>query len=113
MIELHAETFAPAVEPSKYAEKYGWNEGSAEVTFLGKTRRVECIAPSEGRDYWVIYGLCARYATGSKVWRASLTVENGRVTHISTGFENRSGRFSQPHLVGFIEGANDQHVSKR
>jgi hypothetical protein len=113
MIELNTETFAPAIEPSKNAEKYGWNEGSVEVTFHGKTQRVRCLAPSESRDYWMIYGLCARYATGSKVWHASLTFKGGRVTHISTGFENRSGRFSQPRLVGFIENVSEQHVSKR
>lgn len=113
MITLHTETFAPAAELSKWAKECNWNEGTVEVTFQGKTRRVECIAPNEKRTDWVIYGLCARYATGSKVWRATIWHNGSRVTSVSTGFDNRSGRFSEPRLVGFIEGVGDRHVSKR
>lgn len=113
MIELHSETFIPAAELSKWAREYGWNEGSVDVSFQGKTQRVECIAPSEGRTHWTIYGLCARYATGTKVWHATIWHDGKRVTHVSTGFENRSGKFSQPRLVGFIEGVGEQHVSQR
>jgi hypothetical protein len=113
MITLHTETFVPAAQKSQYSEKYGWNEGSVEVTFEGKTRRVECLAPNETQAHWMIYGLCARYATGSKVWHASLQFKDGRLLHISTGFDNRSGRFSQPHLVGFMQDVGKQHISKR
>jgi len=113
MIELHTETFAPAPELSKLAQKYGWNEGTVEMKFEGKTRRVKCIAPKENGDRWTVYGLCARYATGSKVWSATLIFKDGRLTNVSTGFDNRSGRFSQPRLVGFIENVGDKHISKR
>ena len=113
MITLHTETFTPAAELSKYAKDYGLNEGTVEVTFQGQTRRVECIAPNDKRTDWVIYGLCARYATGSKVWHATIWHDGEKVKSVFTGFENRSGRFSRPSLVGFIEKVSEKHISKR
>jgi len=111
---ISTETFQPATELSKFGQQYGWNEGTVEVTFQGRTERVECIAPKEGEKNWTIYGLCARYATGTKVWPATIrfNIEN-HSAFVSTGFENRSGRFSQPRLVGFIAKVAEQHVSQR
>ena len=114
-MDVAVETFQPAAELSKYAKEYNWNEGTVEVAFQGRTQRVECIAPSDGgRKEWTIYGLAARYATGSKVWRATMTLnlETGRC-RVSTGFDNRSGRFSEPRLVGFIAQSSEKNVSKR
>ena len=113
MIKLNTETFAPAIEPSKNAEKYGWNEGSVEVTFAGETRRVRCLAPKANSQRWTVYGICARYRTGAKVWPASLVFADGKLIHVSTGFDNRSGRYSQPRLCGFTQDAGKQNVSKR
>lgn len=113
MLTLHTDTFIATETPSEYAKLEGWKEGTVEVTFERKTQRVRCIAPSGGRSYWVIYDLCARYATGKKVWHAYISHDGHRVTHVSTGFDNRSGRYSQPRLVGFTDNVGKQHVSKR
>lgn len=108
------QTFQPAAELSKWAQKFGWNEGTVEVTFQGKTERVRCHAPKGDEKTWTIYGLCARYATGTKAWPATIwfNVET-RTVNVSTGFDNRSGRFSQPRLVGFIAQVAAQHISQR
>lgn len=113
-MNIATETFQPAAELSKYGQEYGWNEGTVEVTFQGRTERVKCIAPKDGEAKWTIYGLCARYATGTKVWPATIwfSAETGKM-NVSTGFDNRSGRFSQPRLVGFIAKVADQHISQR
>jgi len=113
MLTLHTDTFIPAETPSEYAVKYGWNEGTVEVTFMNRTRRVPCRAPSETKSNWSVFGLCARYATGSKVWHASIIHNGERVILVSTGFQSRSGRHSQPRLVGFTAEVSEAHVSKR
>ena len=113
MLTLHTETFLPIFPASDWAEAYGCREGSVEVTFEGKTHRVRCLAPGEKQTEWTIYGLCARYATGTKVWHASIRHDGQRVLSVWTGFDNRSGRYSQPRLVGFIDNVGKQHVSKR
>jgi len=113
-MDVVVETFQPSETPSKYAEEYGWNEGTVEVTFQGRTQRVKCIAGEKHTSDWTIYGLCARYATGSKVWRATIHFNpETRFYHVSTGFDNRSGRFSRPNLTGFIDQVSDKHISKR
>lgn len=113
MIMLNTETFVPAETPSENAIKYGWNEGTVEVEFMGKTRRVNCLAPDAKSDRWAVYGLCARYATGTKVWPATVVFEKGKLFNIFTGFESRTGRHSQPRLCGFTADAGEQHVSRR
>jgi len=113
MLKIHADTFTATTAPSQWAEEYGWNEGSVEVTFEGKTKRVRCLAPDDKRSEWTIYGLCARYATGTKVWSASVRHDGNRILSLWTGFESRSGRHSQPRLVGFIDNVNAAHISKR
>ena len=113
MLTLHTETFLLKLVPSDWAEEYGYCEGSIEVTFEGKRRRVRCLAPSKKFAHWVIYSLAARYATGTKVWHASAVYDGQRVLEVWTGFDNRSGRYSQPRLVGFIADVGKQHVSKR
>jgi len=113
MLKIHADTFTATTAPSQWAEEYGWNEGTVEVTFEGKTKRVRCLAPDDKRSEWTIYGLCARYATGTKVWSASVRHDGNRILSLWTGFESRSGRHSQPRLVGFIDNVNAAHISKR
>ncbi len=113
MLTLHTDTFIAAETPSEYAVKYGWNEGTVEVTFDRKTRRVRCHAPSEKQKDWDIYDFCARYATGTKVWRASVRHDGQRILSVWTGFESRSGRHSQPRLCGFMADVSKQHISKR
>jgi hypothetical protein len=113
MLTFHFDTFAATETPSDNAVKYGWNEGTAELTFAGETRRVRCLAPDANRHSWTVYGLCARYRTGAKVWPASLMFADGKLVHISTGFDNRSGRYSQPRLCGFTQDADKANVSKR
>jgi hypothetical protein len=113
MITLHTDTFAATETPSEYAAEYGWNEGTIEVTFERKTRRVRCIAPGGKQADWTIYGLCARYASGTKVWSASVRHDGQRILSLWTGFESRSGRHSQPRLCGFMADVSQQHVSKR
>jgi hypothetical protein len=113
MLTLHFDTFAATETPSENAVKYGWNEGTVEVTFAGETRRVRCLAPDANRHKWTVYGLCARYRTGAKVWPASLVFADGKLVHVWTGFENRSGRYSQPSLCGFTQNADNANVSKR
>lgn len=111
---IATETFQPAVTLSAYAEKYGWNEGTVEVTFQGRTERVNCHAPKDGGSQWTIYGLSARYATGTKVWPATIWFDAAkRTVRVHTGFDNRCGRFSQPRLVGFLANVATQHISKR
>jgi hypothetical protein len=111
---IATETFQPAAELSKYGQQFGWNEGTVEVTFQGRTERVQCIAPKDGGSQWTIRGLCARYATGAKVWPATIWFDaDKRTFNIMTGFDNRSGRFSQPRLVGFLADVAPQHVSQR
>lgn len=111
---VHTHSFMPTETPSEYAIKYGWKEGTVEVTFEGKTRRVDCIAPNENRNDWVIYHLCARYATGVKVWPATIWFNpEAKTFRVSTGFENRSGRFTKPRLVGFLADVKTHNVSKR
>lgn len=114
MLVVRFDTFTATETPSEYAAKYGWNEGTVEVEFMGKTRRVDCLAPDASNSTrWVVYGLCARYATGTKVWPASLVFKDGKLLHVSTGFYSRSGRHSQPKLCGFTQDVGEQHVSKR
>ena len=113
MITLHTDTFAATETPSEYAAQYGWNEGTIEVTFERKTSRVRCLAPDDKRSEWTIYGLCARYATGTKLWHASIRHNGERILSIWTGFDNRSRRYSEPRLCGFMADVSQQHVSKR
>ena len=113
MIEIRTETFVPAEVPSDYAVTNDRTEGSVEVTFNGVTRRVICLAPDAKSAVWVIYGLCARYATGKKVWPASVLVVGSNAIGIFAGFESRSSRHSRPTLVGFLQDAREQHISKR
>ena len=113
MLTLHNDTFIATETPSVYAVQYGWIEGTVEVTFDRKTRRVRCLAPSDKQRDWTIYGLCARYATGTKVWHATIRHDGTRVLSVWTGFDNRSRRYSEPRLCGFIDNVGEQHVSKR
>jgi hypothetical protein len=113
MFTLHSDTFTATAVPSQWAEEHGWNEGTVEVTFEGKTRRVRCLAPSEKQKEWTIYGLCARYATGTKAWHASIRHNGERILSVWTGFDNRSRRYSEPRLCGFMADVGEQHVSKR
>jgi len=113
MLTVHFDTFTATETPSENAIKYGWNEGSVEVTFARETRRVRCLAPEANSQRWTVYGICARYRTGAKVWPASLVFADGKLVHVWTGFENRSGRYSQPRLCGFTQDAGKQNVSKR
>ena len=113
MLKVHTDTFAAAGVPTELAMKYGWNEGTVEVEFMGKTRRLRCLAPTETDHKWTIYGLCARYHTGTKVWRAVVTFKDGKLFNIVTGFESRSGRHSVPQLCGFTADVGEQHRSKR
>jgi hypothetical protein len=113
MITINTETFVANETPSENAIKYGWNEGTIEATFMGKTRRVNCLAPDAKSERWAVYGLCARYATGTKVWHATVTFEDGKVSRVWTGFDNRSRRYSEPRLCGFIADVGEQHVSRR
>jgi hypothetical protein len=113
MFMLHADTFIAAEEPSEYAKIEGWNEGTVEATFDGKTRRVRCIAPGGKQTEWTIYGLCARYATGTKLWHATIRHDGNRVLSVWTGFESRTGRHSRPRVCGFMADVGKQHISKR
>lgn len=113
MITVRENTFIASENPSEYDIKYGWNSGTVEVEFNGETRRVDCLAPGKDKAHWTIYGLCARYSTGTKVWRATIFWFDKRITHVSTGFDNRSGRYSRPRLCGFTEDVGAAHVSKR
>ena len=113
MITVREDTFTPSENPSEYDIKHGWNSGTVEVEFNGKTRRVDCLAPGKDKGSWTIYGLCARYATGSKVWRATIYWIDNKITHVFTGFENRTGRYSQPRICGFTQDVGEAHVSKR
>jgi hypothetical protein len=113
MFTLHTDTFIATETPSEYAKIEGWNEGTVEATFDGKTRRVRCIAPGGKQTEWTIYGLCARYATGTKLWHATIRHSGNRVLSVWTGFESRSGRYSQPRVCGFMADVGEQHVSKR
>ena len=113
MITINAATFAPFKEQSDYAVKNGWIEGTVEVAFMSKTRHVECRAPSANDGEWIVFDLCARYATGTKVWPATVKIRDGKIDYITTGFESRSGRHSRPRLCGFLQDVCEQHVSKR
>lgn len=111
-IVLATKTFEPAAEQPEYAAKFGWTTGTAEVTFMGKTRRVDVRKTNETE--WVIFGLCGRYPTGGKVWSASVHLNHATGgVWVSLGFDSRSGRHGQPRLTGFLADVGEGHVSKR
>lgn len=113
MITINTETFVPADKQSDYAVNNGWIDGTVEVAFMGKTRRVECRATAGDSSEWIVFDMCARYATGTKVWPAAVKILNGKIDYVRTGFESRSGRHSQPRLCGFLQDVSEKHVSQR
>ncbi len=113
MLNINIGSFVADAEQGEYATKYGWTNGTVEVTFQGKTRRVCARKCSDNK--FVAFDIASRYPTGSKVWRSAVHFSpEGKIFHISAGVESRSGRIaSQPRICGFIEGVREQHISKR
>lgn len=112
MITLATTTFEPAAEQPSFNAKFGWVSGTAEVTFQGKTHRVN--VRKTGETEWVIFGIGGRYPTGSKVWPASIKFNHAtNEMWVRLGFDSRSGRHGQPRLTGFLEQAGKNHISKR
>lgn len=113
MITIDTASFVADAEQSENAVKYGWVDGTVEVTFQSKTRRVPARKCSDNEI--IAFDIAARYPTGSKVWKSSVRFSvDGKVRHINAGVESRSGRIaSQPRICGFIEGVREQYISKR
>jgi hypothetical protein len=113
MLTIDIASFVADAEQSEYAVQYGWLNGTVEVTFQGKTRRVRARKCDDNQI--IAFDMAARYPTGSKVWKSSVRFSvDGKVRHINAGVESRSGRIaSQPRICGFIEGVRDEYISKR
>lgn len=109
---LATKTFEANAEQPDYAKSFGWTTGTAEVTFQGKTHRVNVRKVNETE--WVIFGLCGRYPTGGKVWPASVHLNHATGgVWVSLGFDSRSGRHGRPRLTGFLADVSTGHISKR
>lgn len=113
MFTIHADTFTADETQSEINLKWGWTDGTIEVTFNRSTRRVDAVKYEDGRIG--VRGMVARYPTGSKVWPASVMCNpDGSIFYIRAGVESRSGRIAaQPRLCGFREDVREEYVSQR
>ena len=113
MLTINTASFIADAEQGEYAIKYGWIDGTVEVTFERKTRCVH--ARKCDNNQFIAFDLAARYPTGSKVWKASARfTPEGKIISVQAGVESRSGRIaSQPRICGFIADVREQHISQR
>ena len=111
-IILATATFTADDVQGELCAQYGWVDGTAEVTFERKTHRVNVRRVNDTE--WVVFSLGARYATGTKVWPACVRFDFAKnKVSVSTGFDNRSGKFSQPRLCCFLADVGTNVVSQR
>lgn len=92
----------PDFVPTELDKKYGWKEGTVEVTLLGETRRLPAMHYGNSIS---ARGLGGRYRTGTKVWNATITLHlGGRLEGAETydfGRDDSAPKFQKLNFIFF------------